>query len=253
MLRLALSTDGEAALHEHLDGIDTLLYPLLAWLTEPHLATNCSAGVGSRILPDHEKPEGLGCECIVRVASTSAKESSFQARKASSGKPTLLGFHGSCNGNWHSIVRTGIKVMSGTEFQTTGTSYGRGIYLGSHSSISASYCKNRGSAWPASEFFSSETATMSVMALVEIIDHEEELKAHPCSTGIAAAAAVGSATSTSTTCASQIYVTANENLYITRFLLVNPDSTICCHALLEKGLLQLVPPPLPLPESEEDD
>ncbi len=38
-------------------------------------------------------------------------------------------FHGSPIGNWHSILRTGIKNMSGTRFMTTGNAHGSGVYL----------------------------------------------------------------------------------------------------------------------------
>jgi hypothetical protein len=38
-------------------------------------------------------------------------------------------FHGSALSNWHSIVRGGIKCLSGTKFMTTGAVWGNGIYM----------------------------------------------------------------------------------------------------------------------------
>lgn len=37
-------------------------------------------------------------------------------------------FHGSPIGNWHSILRNGIKNMSGTRFMSSGQTYGAGVY-----------------------------------------------------------------------------------------------------------------------------
>lgn len=48
-------------------------------------------------------------------------------------------FHGSGLGNWHSILRNGIKSMSATKFQTTGAAYGNGVYLSDTLAISAGY------------------------------------------------------------------------------------------------------------------
>jgi hypothetical protein len=45
-------------------------------------------------------------------------------------------------GNWHSILRCGLKNYSGTKFQTHGTAYGNGIYLAADSSTSLGYAQN---------------------------------------------------------------------------------------------------------------
>lgn len=209
----------EKALKQFLDGIDILIYPLLIWLTDPHRS-------GARVLKDNEKP-GITCECIISVATSPEREARFQELKRQLGKGTLMAFHGSCNGNFHSILRTGINVMSGTEYQTTGTSYGKGVYFGSHSSISLSYCKNRGTHWPLSQFYNvsgSGTSSLVIMALVEIIDHPTEVKTHACSS------------SNTSGGSSSIYVTENEALFVTRFLFINPGSDICCGQLLEPCL-----------------
>jgi len=48
-------------------------------------------------------------------------------------------FHGSPIGNWHSILRTGIRNMSGTRFMSSGAAYGNGVYLSDSYSFSAAY------------------------------------------------------------------------------------------------------------------
>jgi hypothetical protein len=52
-------------------------------------------------------------------------------------------FHGSPLGNWHSILRTGIKNMSGTRFMSVGAVLGPGVYLANDIRISLSYGMSR--------------------------------------------------------------------------------------------------------------
>lgn len=204
----------EGALEVYLETIDTLLFPLLEWLIEPHLAC--------RILNEDEKPEGVTCDWIVSVQPHPAdKEMRFQEIKAASQKGSRFGFHGSCTGNFHSILRQGIKIMSGTEYQTTGTSYGRGVYMGSHSSISQSYCtKNKATQWPLSKF--AAVGPLIIMALVELVDDPANVKTHACSS--------------TNTGGTQIFVAEDEEIFVTRFLFINPSSEICTTKLLEPCL-----------------
>ena len=53
-------------------------------------------------------------------------------------------FHGSPLGNWHSILRTGIKNMSGTRFMSMGAALGPGVYLANNIRISLSYGMSHG-------------------------------------------------------------------------------------------------------------
>jgi hypothetical protein len=53
-------------------------------------------------------------------------------------------FHGSPIGNWHSLLRNGIKNMSGTEFMTTGAILGNGVYLTNDISTAHGYGGNNG-------------------------------------------------------------------------------------------------------------
>jgi hypothetical protein len=48
-------------------------------------------------------------------------------------------FHGTPIYSWYPIVKNGLKVMSGTEFQANGAAYGNGIYLSDQFSMSLGY------------------------------------------------------------------------------------------------------------------
>jgi len=50
-------------------------------------------------------------------------------------------YHGSPFHCWYSIIKNGLKVMSGTEFMTTGATYGNGIYLSDHLATSHGYAR----------------------------------------------------------------------------------------------------------------
>ena len=50
-------------------------------------------------------------------------------------------YHGSPFHCWYSIIKNGLKVMSGTEFMTTGAAYGNGIYLSDHLATSHGYAR----------------------------------------------------------------------------------------------------------------
>lgn len=51
-------------------------------------------------------------------------------------------FHGSPMQCWYPIIKNGLKVMSGTEFMTSGAAYGNGIYLSDQFSMSLGYSSN---------------------------------------------------------------------------------------------------------------
>lgn len=54
---------------------------------------------------------------------------------------SFLAFHGSGFGNWHAILRTGLRNLSGTSLMSTGAVYGSGIYLAADSNTSWGYSK----------------------------------------------------------------------------------------------------------------
>lgn len=55
-------------------------------------------------------------------------ETKFRKNNEKNGSLKYL-YHGSPIHNWHSIIRNGIKVMSGTKDMTSGAAYGDGIYV----------------------------------------------------------------------------------------------------------------------------
>jgi hypothetical protein len=54
-------------------------------------------------------------------------------------RKTLLLYHGSTFGNWHSIMRNGLKNYSRTKYMKHGASFGDGVYFGKVYDISRSY------------------------------------------------------------------------------------------------------------------
>lgn len=51
-------------------------------------------------------------------------------------------FHGSPSGNWHSILRSGIRNMSGTRFMTHGQASGSGVYAAANFPVAQNYGRN---------------------------------------------------------------------------------------------------------------
>jgi hypothetical protein len=76
-------------------------------------------------------------------------------------------WHGSGLGNWHNIVRTGLKNMSGTQFQSSGAAYGPGIYAAHDSNTSYGYSGNTTNPWSATMY----GMGMRCLALCEVFDH----------------------------------------------------------------------------------
>ena len=69
---------------------------------------------------------GTKYQFLMRSASPEG-ENYFNTLKKKHG--TVFGFHGSQIENWHSILRNGIKNMSGTALQLNGAAYGSGVYI----------------------------------------------------------------------------------------------------------------------------
>jgi Poly(ADP-ribose) polymerase catalytic domain/ARTD15 N-terminal domain len=64
---------------------------------------------------------------------------------------SLFAFHGSSFYNWHSILRSRLKIASGTPLQANGSAHGKGIYLGEVLHVSLPFAR-RQSAWDNSLF-----------------------------------------------------------------------------------------------------
>jgi len=66
-----------------------------------------------------------------------AKERLFQELKKTHG--SFFAFHGSPFANWHSILRSGLKNLSGTTKQVHGAVSGNGIYMAPNLTLSMGY------------------------------------------------------------------------------------------------------------------
>ncbi len=154
------------ALIENLRKRDPLLAPLLRWIIGTNRARMCCVAlrwcsvvcaahtchcvcvsdIRELLLTERMKPM-LSPHQFVFLSSSPDKEARFQALKRGvevskgKGKGSILAWHGSGTGNWHSILRTGLKNMSGTKYQDNGAAYGQGIYLAVDSQTSFGYCR----------------------------------------------------------------------------------------------------------------
>jgi hypothetical protein len=94
---------------------------------------------------------------------TRSHEASFNKLKAQHG--TFYAFHGSPFTNWHNLLRTNLKVASGTALQLNGARYGNGIYMGEDTSHSDPYA-TPGRPWPGSIFGTG----VRCLALCEVVN-----------------------------------------------------------------------------------
>jgi len=149
-------------LKDHMDKIDPLGYPLLRWIL-----TSNRAHIAK--LQDAEKiSEMATSNQFLLLSSTPAREKRFQEEKKKKG--SFFAFHGSAFNNWHSIMRTGLKNLSGTSLMSTGQAYGSGIYMATESNTSIGYAR-AGSGWQKSIFTDSYgTASYQCLALCEVIN-----------------------------------------------------------------------------------
>lgn len=151
-------------IHTNLDKIDRLLYPLLSWI----IYSNRSHIV---MLPQDMQFDFMNTRHqFMLLSSPPEQESEFQILKAKHG--STFAFHGSPIDNWHSIIRQGLIVASGTKFQLNGAAHGAAIYISPKLSLSTSYCRTNPQKKPQlknqSRFLS--TKSSKCMALCEVIN-----------------------------------------------------------------------------------
>jgi hypothetical protein len=128
----------KGVLFETLNRLDPLLKPLLKWIIT---SNRCHLRLLS---PEQHIPTIPSRYQFVLLSSSPAKETKFQRRKQSIARrgywnPSVFAFHGSPLGNWHSILRLGLKNMSNTEDMLHGASYGEGVYFSLEASTSITY------------------------------------------------------------------------------------------------------------------
>jgi len=128
-------------LQKTLDAIDPLVFPLLTWIFQ-----SCQASL-IYIKPEKQFVEMKTPFQFVMQSSPLEATKKFSESKKKHG--SFFAWHGSSFGNWHCIVRMGLKNYSGTELQSCGAAYGPGIYLAVNSSTSFSYAK-LAKGWPKS-------------------------------------------------------------------------------------------------------
>ncbi|XP_041368398.1 protein mono-ADP-ribosyltransferase PARP6-like [Gigantopelta aegis] len=156
-------------LKRELDLRHRLAYPLLMWI----ITSNRSHIV--KLPTDRQISCMKTPHQFLLLSSPPAKEAKFQEEKQKYG--STYAFHGSSIENWHSIIRQGLVVASGTNKQMNGAAYGSGIYLSPSISVSSGYSRlgSRGSrtpkSMPNSRFLTSDDITC--IALCEVITSPE--------------------------------------------------------------------------------
>eukprot|EP01090_Pellita_catalonica_P000924 TRINITY_DN1065_c0_g1_i1.p1 TRINITY_DN1065_c0_g1~~TRINITY_DN1065_c0_g1_i1.p1 ORF type:complete len:755 (-),score=117.75 TRINITY_DN1065_c0_g1_i1:16-2280(-) len=162
----------EKELKFYLDSQDRLCYPLLRWITMSNRA-HISPLPADKHIKEMSTPHQF-----VFVSDNPQKEARFRQLKAEAakrgGKGSFYAFHGSAVGNWHSILRNGLKNYSNTNKMSAGAAYGPGIYLASNASTSSGYMV-AGPGWVKSAMVEGDTAktgnNFSCIALCEIVDY----------------------------------------------------------------------------------
>jgi hypothetical protein len=108
-------------------------------------------------------------------------------------------YHGSPFYCWNSIIKNGLKVMSGTKFMSAGSAYGNGIYASNKLSISHTYCNPK------------EPFNYSMIGVFQVIENPQKYEK---TTGI--------------------FVIPNEKILILRTLIkINDKTNITIHKQLD--------------------
>merc|ERR1712228_1146884 len=161
------AVNGDIALKKELTAIHCLLYPLLCWIVTSNRCHLRKLSASNRIAQIDTEYQFALC------SATPDREKEFQDLRAANG--SFLAWHGSPMGNWHSILRMGLRNYSKTKHQSNGAAYGSGIYFGKNFNLSWGYCRaGSNPSWKKSKF----GTNMSCMALCEICYHKDDAKYH---------------------------------------------------------------------------
>jgi len=243
-----MAKDGDVALKKALKEVHSLLYPLLVWIIT---SNRCHI----RKLPESDRIGAIETEYQFALCSaTPEREAEFQELRRTNG--SFLAWHGSAMGNWHSILRMGLRNYSKTKHQTNGAAYGSGIYFARNFQLSWNYCRpGSNPSWKKSRF----GAQMSCMALCEICYHEGDAKHHLNQGDVyrssgTADVSVEKAKTSKTTFGSRvkdktnrwvktsgIYVVDQEECVMTRFFFIFPHHTNSYKALEANSLMGALP------------
>ncbi|XP_052098298.1 protein mono-ADP-ribosyltransferase PARP6-like [Mytilus californianus] len=151
-----------------LDSKNKLCYPLLQWI----ITSNRSHIV--KLTPEKRIPFMKTPFQYLLLSSPPAKEAAFREAKEKYG--STFAFHGSAVENWHSIIRQGLIVASGTNKQVNGAAYGKGIYLSPNAGTSFGYSRmyaggggKKQSENRSDRFLRGDNNTLFCIALCEVI------------------------------------------------------------------------------------
>lgn len=95
------------------------------------------------------------------VLYDSEREQSFERRRTTEG--SVVAFHGSASCNWYSIIRNGLRCLSRTDYMSSGTAYGQGIYFSTELDVARSHSS------PISGWRNGNLKEYGVVAICEIL------------------------------------------------------------------------------------
>ena len=107
-------------------------------------------------------------------------------------------FHGTPFYSWYPIIKNGLKVMSGTEFQANGAAFGNGIYFSDSFQFSLGYSSSSRTF----SYVDKNNDTKSVVGIFEINDNIEKYKK-----------------------STNIYVIDNDKIMLLRYLVIIENGT----------------------------
>lgn len=91
----------------------------------------------------------------------SEREQSFERRRKTEG--SIVAFHGSASCNWYSIIRNGLRCLSRTDYMSSGTAHGQGIYFYTELDVARSHSS------PISGWKNGNLKGYGVVAICEIL------------------------------------------------------------------------------------
>jgi len=150
-----------AALREALDARHPLCYPLLLWLitsSRSHLR---------RLRPEEQFKQIPTQYQFVMLSSSNAREQRFRQLKRQCADGSSYFFHGSPVGNWHSIVRLGMKTSGIDGVGASGPS----IWMAPDFSTSTGYMGDgSGGGWSKSMY----GPAINCMAILEVVNDKSK-------------------------------------------------------------------------------
>lgn len=119
------------SLRVSLDRVERLTFPLLEWII------NSNRSYLVQLEPAHQLQRMKAEYQFLLLMASPEKEAVFRKGKEKYG--TKFAFHGSRAENWHSILRVGLRNLSGTKDQLNGNAHGNGIYFACDANVSCGY------------------------------------------------------------------------------------------------------------------